>query len=58
MDTTFLGFKRVYTKKFNLTIPNSLATMKSHEFHSKAYWMTIKELCKTLTMLVFLNSTM
>jgi hypothetical protein len=58
MNTTFLGFKWVYIKKFNPIIPNSLATMKSHEFHSKAYWMTIKELCRTLTMLVFLNPTM
>jgi hypothetical protein len=58
MNATFLGFKWVYIEKFNLIIPNSLATMKSHEFRSKAYWMTIKELCKTLTMLVFLNPTM
>jgi len=58
MNATFLGFKWVYIKKFNPTIPNSFATMKSHEFCSKAYWMTIKELCKTLTMLAFLNPTM
>jgi hypothetical protein len=44
MNATFLGFKWVYIKKFNPTIPNSFATMKSHEFRSKAYWMTIKEL--------------
>jgi hypothetical protein len=58
MNATFLGFKWVYIKKFNPTIPNSLATMKSHEFHSKAYLMTIKKLCRTLTMLMFLNPTM
>jgi hypothetical protein len=58
MNTTFLGFKWGYIKKFNPTIPNSFATMKSHEFHSKTYWMTIKELCKTLTTFIFLNLTM
>jgi len=58
MNTTFLGFKWGYIIKFNPTIPNSFATMKSHEFRSKAYWMTIKELCRTLTMLMFLNLTM
>ncbi len=58
MNATFLGFKWVYIQKSNPTIPNSLVTMKSHEFCSKAYCMTIKELCKTLTMLVFLNPTM
>jgi hypothetical protein len=58
MNVTFLGFKWVYIKKFNPTLPNSLGTMKSHEFCSKAYWMTIKELCRTLTMLMFLNPTM
>jgi hypothetical protein len=58
MNATFLGFKWGYIKKFNPTIPNSFATMKSHEFHSKAYWMTIKEVCRTLTTLMFLNPTM
>jgi hypothetical protein len=58
MNATFLGFKWVYIKKFNPIIPNSCATMKSHEFCSKAYWMTIKELCRTLSMLVLLNPTM
>jgi hypothetical protein len=57
MNATFLGFKWGYIKKFNPTIPNSFATMKSHEFHSKAYWMTIKELCRTFIMLMFLNPT-
>jgi hypothetical protein len=45
MNATFLGFKWGYIEKFNPTIPNSFARMKSHEFHSKAYWMIIKELC-------------
>jgi hypothetical protein len=58
MNATFVGFKWVYIKKINPTTLNNLATMKSHEFRSKAYWMTIKELCKTLTMLMFLNPTM
>jgi hypothetical protein len=58
MNATFLGFKWGYIIKFNPTIPNSFATMKSHEFHSKAYWMIIKELCRTLTTLMFLNPTM
>jgi hypothetical protein len=44
MNATFLGFKWVYIKKFNPIIPNSFATMKSHEFHSKAYWMTVTTL--------------
>jgi hypothetical protein len=57
MNTTFLAFKWGYIKKFNPTIPNSFARMKSHEFHSKAYCMTIKELCMTLTMRMFLNPT-
>jgi hypothetical protein len=57
MNATFVGFKWGYIKKFNPTIPNSFARMKSHEFHAKAYWMTIKELCKTLTMQIFLNPT-
>jgi di/tripeptidase len=56
MNATFLGFKWGYIKKFNPTIPNNFATMKIHEFHSKAYWMTIKELCRTLTMLIVLES--
>jgi hypothetical protein len=55
MNATFLGFKWGCIKKFNPTTPNSFATMKSHEFHSKAYGMTIKELSRTLTMLMFLN---
>jgi hypothetical protein len=58
MNATFLGFKWVYIKKINPTIPNNLATMRSHESRSKAYWMIINELCRTLTMLVFLNPTM
>jgi hypothetical protein len=58
MNATFLGFKWGYIKKFNPTIPNSFATMKSCEFHSKAYWMTIKKLCQTLTMFMFLSLTM
>jgi hypothetical protein len=58
MNITFLGFKWGYIKKFNPTIPTNFATMKSHEFHSKAYWMTIKELGRTLTMFMFLNPTM
>jgi hypothetical protein len=58
MNATFLGFKWGYIKKFNPTIPNSFTTMKIREFHSKAYWMTIKKLCKTLTTLMFLNLTM
>jgi hypothetical protein len=57
MNATFLGFKWGYIKKFNPTIPNRFAKMKSHEFHSKAYRMTIKELCRTLTMLMFFNPT-
>jgi len=39
-------------------IPNSFATMKSHEIHSKAYWMTIEEVCRTLITFMFLNPTM
>jgi hypothetical protein len=58
MNATFLGFKWGYIIKFNPIIPNSFATMKSHEFRSKAYWMIIKELCRTLTTLMFLNPTM
>jgi hypothetical protein len=57
MNVTFLCFKWGYIKKFNPTIPNNFTTIKSHEFHLKAYWMTIKELCKTLTTLMFLNLT-
>jgi len=49
MHTTFLGFKWGYILKINPTIPNSFARMKSHEFHSKAYWMIIKGLCTTLS---------
>jgi hypothetical protein len=58
MNATFLGFKWGYIKKINPTIPNSFARMKSHEFHSKAYWMIIKELCTTLTTFMLLISTM
>jgi hypothetical protein len=58
MNATFLGFKWGYIKKFNPTIPNNFARMKSHEFHSKAYWMIIKELCTTLTTFMFLIPTM
>ncbi len=58
MNATFLGFKWGYIKKFNPTIPNSFTTMKSHEFRSKAYWMVIKEFCKTLTTFMFLIPTM
>jgi hypothetical protein len=58
MNTTFIGFKWGYIKKFHPTIPNNFATMKSHEFCSKAYWMIIKELCRTLTTFMFLNPTM
>jgi len=58
MNATFLSFKWGSIKKFNPTILNSFATMKSHEFHSKAYWITIKELCKTFTMFMFLNQTL
>jgi hypothetical protein len=58
MNTTFLGFKWGYIKKINLIVPNSFATMKSHEFHSKAYWMIIKKLLTTLTTFMFLNTTM
>jgi hypothetical protein len=58
MNATFLGFKWGCIKKFNPTTPNSFATMKSHELHSKAYGMTIKELSRTLTMLMFLNRIM
>ncbi len=42
MNRTFLGFKWGCIKKFNPTTPDSFATMKCHEFRSKAYWMTIK----------------
>jgi hypothetical protein len=58
MNTIVLGFKWGYIKKFHPTIPNSFTRMKSHELCSKAYWMIIKELCKRLTTLMFLNPTM
>jgi hypothetical protein len=58
MNATFLGFKWGYIKKIHPTIPNSFATMKSHEIRSKTYSMIIKELCRTLTTLMFLNPTM
>jgi hypothetical protein len=36
MNATFLGFKWGYIKKFYPTIPNSFATMKSHEIMFKS----------------------
>jgi hypothetical protein len=54
MIATLLDFKWGYIKKFNPTILDSFAIMKSCEFLSKAYWMIIKELCGTLTALMFL----
>jgi hypothetical protein len=54
MNATFLDFKWGCIKKFNPTTLDSFATMKSREFHSKAYWMIIKKLYRTLTTLMFL----